>query len=375
LGHFQPEADNQIVQSLIGAVGPLYGIPAYFNNTVYFSASNDQLKAFSLQDGLLSAVPVSAARSIFGGLGSVPSISANGSQDGIVWTIDADAQLHAYDASDLSRQLYQAGVSSYVKFATPTIANGKVYVGTLDSLDVFGLEDQASVGITSVVDAAGFQPGPVAPGSLIALFGSNLATATAGASAAPWPKVLKGASVFINGMAAPLAYVSPTQINAQIPYEMASGQATVTVVAGSAVLPPVELTIEPIAPGLFVDAQNHAKALNQDGTANGAIHAAAPGTLLTVYLTGQGLLDALIPDGTAAPTDPPISPEVPLTAAVGGQSVEVASARMAPGLVGVLEVTIAVPRLSPGDAVMTVDIGGAISNAGVVTLGAAPGDQ
>ncbi|MGD0436506.1 MAG: hypothetical protein ABSB86_08570 [Bryobacteraceae bacterium] len=369
LGHFQPEADDQIVQSLTGAVGPLYGIPVYFNNTVYFSAANDQLKAFSLQNGLLSVLPVSAGSSIFGGLGSVPSISANGAQSGILWTVDSAAQLHAYDASDLSHQLYQASVSSFVKFTTPTIANGKVYVGTLDSLDVFGLEDQASIGVTSVVDAAGFQPGPVAPGSLVALFGSNLAPLTMGASTAPWPKVVEGSSVFINGVAAPLAYVSPTQINAQIPYEIAAGRATVTVVAGTNVLPPVELTIKPIAPGLFVDAQNHVMALNQDGTANGANHAAAPGTLLSVYLTGQGVLNALIPNGAAAPADPSISPEIAITAAVGGQSAEVASARMAPGLVGVLEVTIAVPPLSSGDAVMTVDIGGALSNAGVVTLG------
>jgi uncharacterized protein (TIGR03437 family) len=354
LGHFHAGADTQIVQSLIGAVSPLFGIPAYFNNTVYFSGAHDQVKAFSVQNGLLSAAPVSASSATFAELGTVPSISANGAVNGILWTIDPAAQLHAYDAADLSHQFYQGSVGSSVKFSTPTIANGKVYVGTLDSLVVFGFEATASV--TSVVSAANFQPGPAAPESIITLFGSNLAPGASLASRAPWPKALEGTSVFINGVAATLAYVSPTQINAQVPSEIAAGQATVTVVASGRVLPPVELTVQPIAPRLFVDAQNHVVAQNQDGTANGPSHPAAPGTLLTAYLTGQG-----------------VDPTVPIAAMIDGQNVEVASALTAPGTVGVLAVRIEIPPLmslnnSNGD--LTVDIGGVASNAGLISLGA-----
>ena len=167
----------------------------------------------------------------------------------------------------------------------------------------------------------------------------------------------------------PLAYVSPTQINAQIPSETQPGQATVTVVAGDRVLPPIELTVQPIAPSLFVDGQNHVIAQNQDGTANGANHPAAPGTLLTTYLTGQGALKEQIPDGAAARADPPIMPQAPMTAAIGGRDVEVVSARMAGGMVGVLEVTIEIPSVNAGDYFLTVDIGGAASNSGVVTVG------
>jgi uncharacterized protein (TIGR03437 family) len=63
------------------------------------------------------------------------------------------------------------------------------------------------------------------------------------ASGLPWPKVLESISVFIDGVAAPLAYVGPTQINAQVPSSTNPGQATVTVVAGGHVLPPIELTV------------------------------------------------------------------------------------------------------------------------------------
>jgi len=351
LGHFQPEGNGQIVQSLDGAVGPIFGIPAYFNNTVYFSGAHDQVKAFSLQNGLLSVLPTSTSSATFAVFGSVPSISANGTQNGILWTIDPAAQLHAYDATDLSHQLYQGSVDSFVKFSTPTIANGKVYVGTLNSLDIFGLTDRASGSVASVVSAAGFQPGPVAPGSLVSLFGVSLAPAGLAASA-PWPRVLGGSSVFINGVAAPLAYVSPAQINAQIPYETQSGPATVNVVPGGHVLPPIQVTVQPIAPSLFVDAQNHVLAQNQDGTLNGADHPAATDTLLTAYLTGQG-----------------INPEITITAMLGGQNVAVVSAQTAPTMVGVFEVTIEVPSVTPGEYLLTVNIGGIASNAGSVTAG------
>jgi hypothetical protein len=245
LGHFHPGGDSQIVQSLRGAVGPIFGIPAYFNNTVYFSAAHDQVKAFSIHAGLLSALPVSTSNATFDLLGTVPSISANGAANGILWTIDPAGQLHAYDAADLSHQLYQGSVGSSVKFSTPTVANGKVYVGTPNSLAVFGLQDPTPASVAAVVNADGFQPGPVPPGSLVALFGSNLAPRPMPASGLPWPKVLEGASVFINGVAAPLAYVSPTQIDAQVPYGTDPGQATVTVVAGDRILPPIGLTVSP----------------------------------------------------------------------------------------------------------------------------------
>lgn len=267
-----------------------------------------------------------------------------------MWTIDPAAQLHAYDAADLSHQLYQASVDSFVKFSTPTIANGKVYVGTLNSLDVFGLKDQASGSVASVVNAAAFQPGPVAPGSLVSMFGVNLAPA-AQAPSAPWPRSLQGSSVFVNGVASPLAYVSPSQINLQIPPETQSGPATINVVAGGRVLPPVGLTVQAIAPDLFVNAQNHAIAQNQDGTANGTNHPAPPATLLTVYISGQG-----------------VNPEV-ATAILGGRNVEVASAGLSPTMAGVFEVSIKIPSLQPGEYSLTVDIGGIASNAAVVSVG------
>ena len=142
LGHFQPDSDSQIVQSLSSAVGPLFGLPVYSNNIVYFSGAKDAVKAFSITNGLLSEKPVSQSADIFPFPGAVPSISGNGSQSGIVWLVDPTAQLHAFDAANLGNELYHASTGSYVKFSTPTVANGKVYVGTMNSLVVFGLRNE-----------------------------------------------------------------------------------------------------------------------------------------------------------------------------------------------------------------------------------------
>jgi outer membrane protein assembly factor BamB len=243
LGHFQPEADTQIVQSLSSAVGSLYGIPAYFNHTLYFSAAQDQLKAFSILDGLLSTAPVAASSATFAPPGTVPSISANGVATGILWTIDSSAQLHAFDAADLSRQLYQGSTGSFIKFSTPTIANGKVYVGNFDSLVVFGLQDPLPPSITAVVGQNGSLLRTAAPGSVVSIRGSNLAPRVADASNQPWPDSLDGVSVFVNGVAVPVGYASPGEIDVQVPDATKPGFAVLTVVTGNRVLPPVQLTV------------------------------------------------------------------------------------------------------------------------------------
>jgi uncharacterized protein (TIGR03437 family) len=369
MGHFQPDSDSQIVQSLASAIGPVFGIPTYFNNTVYFSGAGDTVKAFSITNSLLSAKPVSQTAATLPFPGSVPSISANGSANGILWTIDSSAQLHAFDASNLANELYHGGIGSYVKFSTPTIANGRVYVGTMNSLVVFGLVNSDQGGVDAIVNAAGFQPGPVAPGSIVSVFGSNLASRVANAPAVPLPTALGGTSMRVNGVPSPIYYVSPTQVNAQIPYEVSPGAATVTVSVGANLLPPIALTIQTSAPGLFLFGQDRALIQNQDGAINGPAHPAAPGSIVTAYLTGQGPLGLPIPSGNAAPSDPLIGAVAGISATIGGQNVEVTFAGMAPGLVGVFQVNLRIPALAAGDYPLAVGVGSAFSNSGLITVG------
>jgi len=148
LGKFN-SASNNIHQELDGALpGGIWGMPAYFNNTVFYGSVGSTLKAFSITNALLSAAPTSQSSASFVYPGTTPSISANGSNNGIVWAHEnsSPAVLHAYDATDLGHELYnsnQAGTRDQFgagnKFITPMITNGKVYVGTTNGVAVFGL--------------------------------------------------------------------------------------------------------------------------------------------------------------------------------------------------------------------------------------------
>jgi hypothetical protein len=150
LGQFNSTSDN-IVQSLPYAVAACFDVPAYFNKTIYYAGLSDPLKAFAITNGVINETPISqGAATDFPG--PTPSISANGTNNGIVWTIDSSGFysgtpeiLRAFDATNLARELYDSAWAGTldipggpVKFAVPTIANGKVYVGAQYALAVFG---------------------------------------------------------------------------------------------------------------------------------------------------------------------------------------------------------------------------------------------
>ena len=138
--------NNNIYQELQGGVsGGIWGAPAYFNNTVYFGPVGGSIQAFTINNAKLS--PVGQTGTHFGYPGTTPSVSANGTTNAILWAVEnaGTGVLHAYDANDLSNELYnsnQAGSRDHFsdnKFVTPMIANGKVFVGTTNSIAVFGL--------------------------------------------------------------------------------------------------------------------------------------------------------------------------------------------------------------------------------------------
>ncbi len=146
MGKFNSSDDSQIVQSLPNAIGGAWSQPAYFNGSIYYQGNGDSLKAFSIANGKLSG-PTSQSTDYFTYPGATPSVSSYGSKTGIVWVIEngGSALLHAYDAKDVSKPLYNSGltnnrdaIGSYVKFTVPTIANGKVFVGTQSGISVFG---------------------------------------------------------------------------------------------------------------------------------------------------------------------------------------------------------------------------------------------
>ena len=148
MGKFNASAD-QIYQQLSGALpSGAWSSPAYFNETLYYGGVGDNLKTFPFTNGSFATTPSSKSGGSFAYPGATPAISANGSSNGIVWASEnADpAVMHAYDASNLATELYRSSQNSARdsfgtgnKFIVPTVANGRVYVGTTNGVGVFGL--------------------------------------------------------------------------------------------------------------------------------------------------------------------------------------------------------------------------------------------
>jgi hypothetical protein len=150
MGKFNPNANN-IYQQLQGALGgSVFSMPAYFNNTVYYGAVGDAIKAFPISSAQLNTTPSSQTPTAFPYPGTTPSISANSTSNAILWSAEnaIPAVLHAYDATNLAHELYNSNQASGGrdhfgtgnKFITPTVINGKVYVGSLTGVGVFGLK-------------------------------------------------------------------------------------------------------------------------------------------------------------------------------------------------------------------------------------------
>jgi len=149
MGKFNASANN-IWQQLSGVLGGgIWSTPAYYNGTLYYGPNGGALLAFTVSGARISSSPSSMSPGTFAYPGTAPAISANGSTAGIVWAHENSnpAVLHAYDAGNLSHELYNSNQAANGrdhfgagnKFITPTIANGKVFVGTQNAVAVFGL--------------------------------------------------------------------------------------------------------------------------------------------------------------------------------------------------------------------------------------------
>lgn len=149
MGKFNSSNNSQIYQEVTGALpGGIWSKPSYFNKTVYYGSVSHPLKAFPISNAMLASSPSSQTSTSFTFPGTTPVISANGTSNAIVWAVENTnpAVLHAYDATNLGTELYnsnQAGSRDHFgngnKFITPIVVNGKVFVGTPNSVAEFGL--------------------------------------------------------------------------------------------------------------------------------------------------------------------------------------------------------------------------------------------
>jgi len=148
MGQFN-STKNNIYQQIRLSSSENHSSPVFFNNTVYVCPENNTLKALPVSKALLAASPSTQSAHVFGSNGAVASISANGNAQGIVWALDWSAGiLFAYDATDLTRELYDSNQAAANRdhfssvgghFIAPMVANGRVYIGTKTTVAVFGL--------------------------------------------------------------------------------------------------------------------------------------------------------------------------------------------------------------------------------------------
>jgi uncharacterized protein (TIGR03437 family) len=357
-----------------GETTGLYSQPVVSNGVLYATYVNGNVVAWAPAGSPTMAVSpagLTFSCTVSGGAPAPQSITVVGSAPSVAFTVTSDS---SWLTAGLQSGTTPATVSVQ---ASPFIAPGS-YTGNLMLTTAGGntvslpvalvVNPTPAVTSAGAVNSASYQP-DVAPGSLFTIFGS-LAGETA-SLAAPWPTSRDGIAVSFDGVAAPLGYVSPTQINAQVPFETAAGAHQVTVTSNGVAYPPFNVTIQPAAPGIFTDAAGHAAVLNQDYTLNEPANPAPAGSYISVYLTGQGAVDQKVATGSAAPSNATIHTAAQTTATVGGTPATVSFSGLAPGYVGLAQVNLLVPSLPSGDYPLAIVIGGWQSNSAVVSITAA----
>jgi uncharacterized protein (TIGR03437 family) len=235
--------------------------------------------------------------------------------------------------------------------------------------------------IKSVVNAASFLGGPVSPGELVTIFGAGIGPATAaGATTDPatgrLATTIGGVQVLFNGIAAPMIYASSTQVSAVVPYEMATApNPSVWINFAGQTSNAYQLSVAATAPGLF--AQNSSGSgpgaiLNQDNSLNGPGHGAANGSIVQVFMTGEGQttpqsVTGAITTVTLPPPQVTPAPVQPIQVWINGQPALYTYAGEAPGMVaGVMQLNVQIPANAPsGPLSIQVSAGGNMSQTGI----------
>jgi uncharacterized protein (TIGR03437 family) len=255
-------------------------------------------------------------------------------------------------AAGLSRGAYRATLVVQAPSGQPQAINVPL---------TFVVGASSTVSIAGVANGASFATN-FAPGMVLSVFGTQLAPAIQAASALPLPISLAGVSATVNGAAAPLYFISPGQLNVQVPYETTLGPAVLAVNNNGqvAVFP---FTVSVAAPGVFA-ASDGGLAPNPTG---------ARGQSLLAFVTGDGDLSPTLATGATPSTSVAISrlpkPRLPVSITVGGVDASIAFVGVPYGLSGVTQINFTVPDGAPsGDQPVVVTVGGVASKAAKLTV-------
>jgi mannan endo-1,4-beta-mannosidase len=281
-----------------------------------------------------------------------------------VWCQNANFQpLPSSEITTITVALDPAQLTCYG--GTPdftTVESVLIYLGTvgtyyLDNLRALPVSNANSPGVAGAVNGASFVAGaPLPEGGIASLFGSNLASATFYASAIPLPNSLEDVSVTVNGIPAPLFFISPLQINMQIPWNAlstSSGTANIVVTTGSGVSQAFSVNLAAAAPALLTkqSGTGQAIAINPDGSIADSTHPAKPGEILVVLANGLGPVAPAISDGTAPGAAMRNTLTIP-TVLIGGIPATVSFSGLSPQFVALNQINVQVPMdVTPSNTV------------------------
>ena len=227
-------------------------------------------------------------------------------------------------------------------------------------------------------NAATSRPGALAPGQLATFYGSRLGPRTPAfgvfnQATKSFPTTLGGTRVLFDGKPVPLLYVSYDQINFQVPFEFSPFlfASLVTVQPQGFDFDTLLISINPTAPGIFTFDGKQAAALNQDNSVNSAQNPADAGSVVQLFLTGQGVTNPAVLTGQPAPSIEPFArPVAPVSVFLDGKPAKVLFAGLAPGTVGLLQINLEIPTAaaSASKAEIKVQIGDIVSPAANIAI-------
>ena len=215
------------------------------------------------------------------------------------------------------------------------------------------------------------EPGvPLAPGTIVQIYGSNLASHATSGGVIPLPTSINQTSVIIGGMIAPLYYVSPTQINAQIPFELTAGNPYQLIVnANNALSTPYPIQLVSDAPGIAQYASGGIIAQHLNFSLVTEAAPAAPGEFLTMYLVGMGLTSQTVPSGTASPQANVLDKATLTLNGVAVPNTSILYAGLTPTVVGLYQIDFQVPASAPnGDLQLVLTQTSGVSNSTVLPV-------
>ena len=255
--------------------------------------------------------------------------------------------------------------SNGVAVASMTISGNQLHPGS-NTITAEYTGDTAFAGASGST-AVGVQSGPAvisglangasftqrfAPGMILTIFGSQLAPSPQSAARVPLPSELAGVSVTMNGITAPLYYVSPTQLNVQVPYELPAGSNVALAINNNGIRTSTSFALSAAAPGIFTD-QTGAPVPNATATR---------GSIVTLYITGDGAVTPSLATGSGPAAGTPVNslprPQQFVSVTVGGARASIQFIGIPVGLVGVTQINYQVPTNAPsGNQRVVVTVG------------------